>query len=81
MRERVLDTNAPFTANDAVDLMHAADAVDYCDLVLLDKAWERRVNGLRKRIAEEGVDMPIARCFSKSNNGIEAFLDAIERWP
>ena len=64
-----------------MDFMHAVDAVDYCDLVLLDKAWERRVNGLRKRIAEAGIDMPIARCFSKRNNGIEGFLDAIERWP
>lgn len=80
-RDFVLDLNATITRNDALDFMHAVDAVDYCDLVLLDKAWERRVNGLRKRIAEAGVDMPIARCFSKSNNGIEAFLDVIERWP
>ena len=80
-RDFVLDLNATITRNEALDFMHAVDAVDYCDLVLLDKAWERRVNGLRKRIAEEGVDMPIARCFSKRNNGIEGFLDAIERWP
>lgn len=80
-RDFVLDINANISRNDALDFMHAVDAVDYCDLVLLDKAWERRVNGLRKRIAEEGVDMPVARCFSKSNNGIETFLDAIERWP
>ena len=80
-RDFVLDLNATITRNEALDFMHAVDAVDYCDLVLLDKAWERRVNGLRKRIAEAGIDMPIARCFSKRNNGIEGFLDAIERWP
>ena len=80
-RDFVLDVNCTITRNDALDFMHAIDAVDYCDLVLLDKAWERRVKGLRKRIAETGVDMPIARCFSKSNNGVEGFLDAIERWP
>lgn len=81
LRELVLDTNAPISNNDALDLMHAVDAVDYCDLVLLDKAWERRVNSLRQRIAQTGVDMPVAACFSKSNDGVGRFLDSIERWP
>jgi len=81
LRELVLDTQAPITANEALDLMHAVDAVDYCDLVLLDKAWERRVNALHQRIADAGITMPVARCFSMRNGGIEQFLDAIERWP
>lgn len=80
LRELVLDPNASITANDALDLMHAVDAVDYCDLVLLDKAWERRVNGLHQRIADTGIAMPVARCFSMRNGGIEQFLDAIEQW-
>lgn len=46
LRELVLDPNASITANEAMDLIHAIDAVDYCDLVLLDKAWERRVTTL-----------------------------------
>lgn len=81
LRELVLDINAPITANEVLDLMHAVDAVDYCDLVLLDKAWERRVNALRKRIAEADIDMPIARGFSMRNSGIEQFLSALEHWP
>ncbi|MBN5048955.1 hypothetical protein JY456_01165 [Stenotrophomonas maltophilia] len=81
LRELVLDTNASISNNDALDLMHAVDAVDHCDLVLLDKAWERRVNALRQRIAQTKIDMPVAACFSKSNDGIERFLDSIERWP
>lgn len=81
LRELVLDTNASISNNDALDLMHAVDAVDYCDLVLLDKAWERRVNALRQRIAKTGIDMPVAACFSKSNDGVGRFLDSIERWP
>lgn len=81
LREFILDTNASITRNEALDLMHAVDAVDYCDLVLLDKAWERRVKVLHQRIAEENIDMPIARCFSKRNGGIEQFLSALERWP
>ena len=50
MRELVLDVNAPISKNEALDLMHAVDAVDYCDLALLDKAWERRTNSLHLRI-------------------------------
>ncbi|MDH5821549.1 hypothetical protein QFW77_00880 [Luteimonas sp. RD2P54] len=81
LRELMLDPNASITANEAVDLMHAVDAVDYCDLVLIDKAWERRVNALHQRIADTRIAMPVARCFSMRNGGIEQFLDAIERWP
>lgn len=81
LRELVLDTNAQITNNEALDLMHAVDAVDYCDFVVLDKAWERRAKGLHKRIAEANIDMPIARCFSMRNGGIDKFLGALERWP
>lgn len=81
LRELVLDTNAPITNNEALDLMHAVDAVDYCDLVLLDKAWERRTNALHQRIAEANIDMPIAQCFSMRDGGMEQFLGALERWP
>lgn len=81
LRELVLDTNAPITNNEALDLMHAVDAVDYCDLVLLDKAWERRANALHQRIAEANIDMPIAQCFSMRNGGMEQFLGALECWP
>lgn len=81
LRELVLDTNAPIATNDVVDLMHAVDAVDYCDLVVLDKAWERRVSALLGRIADAGMVMPIARCFSMRRAGIGTFLEALERWP
>lgn len=80
LRELVLDTNAPISNNDALDLMHAVDAVDYCDLVLLDKAWERRVNALRQRIVDAGITMPVATGYSKRNGGIERFLKALEQW-
>jgi len=81
LRELVLDLNAPISANEAVDLMHAVDAVDYCDLVLLDKAWERRVNALHQRIADGGLAIPVARCWSMRNGGVDHFLEAIELWP
>lgn len=81
LRELVLDPNAPISNNEALDVMHALDAVDYCDLVLLDKAWERRVNALHQRIADAEITMPVARCYSKSKGGIERFLEALEQWP
>lgn len=81
MRELVLDPQASITVNEAIDLIHAVDAVDYCDLVLLDKAWERRVNALHRRIADAGITMPVARCFSMRNNGLANFLEQMERWP
>lgn len=81
LRELVLDTKATITPNEALDLMHTVDAVDYCDLVVLDGAWERRVNRLQETIDKAGISMPIARCFSKRNSGIERFIDAISSWP
>lgn len=81
LRELVLDPKAPISDNEALDLMHAVDAVDYCDLVLLDKAWERRVNALHQRIVEAGITMPVATCYSKSKGGVERFLEALEQWP
>lgn len=80
LRDFVLDPRAGITGNDAVDFMHAVDAVDYCDLILLDGAWERRVHALHDRISKAGMEMPIARCWSRRNGGIHRFLDAIEQW-
>jgi hypothetical protein len=47
--------------------------------VLLDGPWVGRVNTLKQRIASTGMNMPIAKCFSKTKNGgVEAFLDSLE---
>ena len=81
LRELALDPNAPISKNEALDLMHAVDAVEYCDLVLLDKAWERRVKALQQRITDACISMPVASCYSKSKGGIERFLGALEQWP
>ena len=81
LRDLVLNRNAPILANDGIDLIHAVDAVDYCDLVVLDKAWERRVRNLHKSISSARLNMPIAQCFRPNIDGIEAFLHTIEQWP
>ena len=81
LREQVLNLRAPIPANDGIDLVHAVDAVDYCDLVVLGKTWERRVKNLRRSIEAAGLNMPVAQSFSMRDGGIGNFLDAIEQWP
>lgn len=76
-----LDPIAPISKNDAIDLLHAAMSVNCCDYVLLDGAWAQRVEQMRQRIDKTSMQMPIAKCFSKRNNGIAAFLADLEAFP
>lgn len=78
MRGFTLDSTATISENDVVDLLHAAMSVNCCDYVLLDGPWVERINKMKQRIAKSGVNMPIAKCFSKRNNGVDTFLDDIE---
>ncbi|WP_045761679.1 hypothetical protein [Xanthomonas albilineans] len=81
LRSFILNHNAQFSANDALDLLHALDAVDFCDFVMLDKAWTTRVRNLRDRIAQAGIDMPVALALYPTEDEILCLLDSIERWP
>ena len=79
MRGFNLDSNASISENDVIDFLHAAMPINCCDYVLLDGPWVGRVNTLKQRIASTGMNMPIAKCFSKTKNGgVEAFLDSLE---
>jgi hypothetical protein len=78
MRGFTLDSTAPISENDVVDLLHAAMPVNCCDYVLLDGPWAERVDKLRHRIAKSSMNMTIAKCFSKRANGAEAFLADLE---
>lgn len=69
MRGFNLDSNAPISENDVIDFLHAAMPINCCDYVLLDGPWVGRVNTLIQRIASTGMNMPIAKCFSKTKNG------------
>lgn len=73
-----LDHTAPVSENDAIDLLHAAMSVNCCDYVLLDGPWTERVEKMKLRIAKTGMNMPIAKCFSKRANGVTAFLADLE---
>lgn len=78
IRSYALDRTAPISENDAIDLLHAAMSVNCCDYVLLDGPWTERVEKMRLRIAKTGMNMLIAKCFSKRANGVSAFLADLE---
>jgi hypothetical protein len=73
-----LDAAAPISDNDVVDMLHATMPINCCDYVLLDGAWAERVEKIKLRIAKVGSVMPLAKCFSSRNNGVQAFLDELE---
>lgn len=73
-----LDSQACITENDVIDMFHAVTSVNWCDYVLLDGPWMERVEKMKQRIAKTSISMPIAKCFTYRNNGVEAFLMDLE---
>jgi hypothetical protein len=49
-----------------------------CDYVLLDGPWAERVKRMKARIERSAMVMPLAKCFSRRDNGVAAFLDDLE---
>jgi hypothetical protein len=80
LRGFILDSGAPMSENDAVDLIHAAMPLNCCDYVLLDGAWAERVAKMKLRLAKSSMVMPLAKCFSRRNDGINAFLADLENF-
>jgi hypothetical protein len=80
LRGYVLDSNASMSENDAVDLIHAAMPLNCCDYVLLDGPWAERVAKMKLRLAKSSMVMPIAKCFSRRNEGISAVLADLENF-
>jgi hypothetical protein len=80
LRGFILDSNSPMSENDAVDLIHAAMPLNCCDYVLLDGPWAERVEKMKLRLGKSPIVMPIAKCFSRRNDGINAFLTDLEHF-
>lgn len=78
MRELTIDRQATITVNDIVDWQHAILPVSCCDFVLLDRKWEQRVQTMKNRFAKQGLNMHLAKCFSKRSNGLNDFLNQLE---
>jgi hypothetical protein len=81
LRALLVDKGTKITRNHALDFFHAVVPVAYCELVLLDKYWETLAGRARSRIEGGGVPIPIASVFSRSKNGLDLFLRALEREP
>lgn len=69
-----LDPGAKISRNDIIDLFHAAMPLNCCDYILLDGPWAERVEKMKHRISKTPMKMPVAKCFSRRDNGIESFL-------
>jgi hypothetical protein len=80
LRGFILDPNLTMSENDAVDLVHAAIPLNCCDYVLLDGPWAERVAKMKLRLDKSAMVMPIAKCFSRRNDGITAFLTDLENF-
>jgi hypothetical protein len=80
LRGFILDSGAQMSENDAVDLLHAAMPLNCCDYVLLDGPWAERVAKMKLRLAKSLMVMPLAKCFSQRNDGVNAFLADLENF-
>lgn len=78
MRDLTIDMQATITLNDIVDWQHAVLPISCCDFILLDRKWEQRVQTMKNRITKQGLNMHLAKCFSKRSNGLDNFLNQLE---
>jgi hypothetical protein len=77
LRDFMLDQNAAFSENDAMDFNHAMGACVSSDIVLLDASWVHKVREADRRLqAANATRHRLPRAFSQRE--IETFLDALE---
>lgn len=70
------DRKRAIKPNDAIDFLHAAIPVTYCDVVLLDGGTADRVERARRKLNGTGIKM--ATVFSDRRAGVERFLTLLE---
>lgn len=70
----VLDERFEIDGHDAADYLHAVVPIAVCNFALLDGGWTE----LARRVSDSARR---AEVFSGKKGQIEAFLDALERWP
>jgi hypothetical protein len=79
IRRVLKDTPIKLNRNNSIDLAHAVVSASYCDYVLLDGQWASIVNDARRRLAKANVRIPIAKAFSKRDQGVEKLLTELEQ--
>jgi len=73
------DLRRRITLNDAIDFLHAAIPIAYCQVVLLDGGMRDHVERARARFRDTGITL--ATVFS-GQDGLGQLLDLLEkRWP
>jgi hypothetical protein len=77
-RQFLMMSDMGLTRNHAIDWFHAVVPVSYCDIVLLDRHWKCQVEQMRARLKRTGMSFPIAKVFSRPDDGIELFLSELE---
>jgi len=77
-RSFLVDRSIKMTRNHGIDLIHSVVPVAYADLVLVDKHWEAQVERVRGRFIDAGMNVPLARVFSRRANGLERFFGELE---
>ena len=81
LRSFLLNPLLKLTKNHAIDLLHTVVPVAYCEFVLLDKHWMTQVEVTKKRFNDLNITgFTLARVYSKSNDGIERFLNDLESY-
>lgn len=79
LRPVFLDETLSIDRKDAGDIHHAILSIVYCDYALLDGKWEDLHERMKRRFAELSVRIPTATVFSARRQGVERFLEVLER--
>ena len=74
------DHRLPEDPNSAIDLVHTVVPGAYCSFVLLDRQWCVRLRNATAKLRKAGITAKVAAAYSKQNDGVERFLEALESW-
>ncbi len=66
--------------NDALDIGHSIVSASYCDLVLVDRAWNYRVTDAREFLRRCHITTHVAETYAKRDGALQ-LLDKLEAWP
>ena len=72
------DLKMPIKRNHAIDLLHAAVPIVYCDFVLLDSHWKAQVEIIRQRLKKYKIPISLAQVYSKSE--MKSFLSSLSNF-
>jgi hypothetical protein len=72
------DHSLPKKTHHAIDFLHCVVPAAYCSYILSDAQWYARLNQAKQLIEAAGIAARVATPYTKRDNGVEAFLTALE---